>query len=404
MHSGVTESKVTRMDLWEITHRSFIRSGDAGQRPPLVIVGSAFQDLTELFSKVAATAQNRSVLLIELPGHGTNEQSSGELSHDHFADLLARFLTQIDVPKVIPVGLSYGAAAIAYAFAARHPEMVSAAIISGSSLVASETLKGVVKTLNYFAEQDRLDAFLATSVLHLVNPLTQLRPGSDQPIGRALQGRFSNLSKNRAALGRFEDHVNRALWSRVSAHPACSVLFLAGQQDSFIRPHETLALARQCPQGIFGVVHGTDHMAAIQEPALLANILRAFAAGEDLAGIRGVDWLDPHHDALDPRMAERYDGANEKVWIQTDDGRAYRGRLVNVNVHGCLIDSEADISPNKNIGKPSQISIGRGISTPAFLLSRDGGLRYYFLRTNVDSFWKFWTGIEARFGRDKKVA
>lgn len=69
------------------------------------------------------------VIRLDLPGHGlTGPDPEGRYSWSQVADLVVRFLDELDVPRATLIGNSFGGA-IAWQIAARHPERVARLVL-----------------------------------------------------------------------------------------------------------------------------------------------------------------------------------------------------------------------------------------------------------------------------------
>jgi pimeloyl-ACP methyl ester carboxylesterase len=77
------------------------------------------------------------VITVDLRGHGDSDKPEGEYNLPIFADDVAWMLEELGVGSVVVVGHSMGGSVTA-ALAARHPQLVKAAVAVDSGIISSE--------------------------------------------------------------------------------------------------------------------------------------------------------------------------------------------------------------------------------------------------------------------------
>lgn len=100
-----------------------------------MLLGGAFQSFRSFAHEVEELLNEHPVILLDLPSQGGNLQLAPELSLAQLADLIAAFIQQLQLPAVMPIGLSYGSA-LAALFAARHPQHCARLLLSGITALA----------------------------------------------------------------------------------------------------------------------------------------------------------------------------------------------------------------------------------------------------------------------------
>ena len=78
---------------WRIDYLAFSHPDNA-HKPPLLVVGGAFQNFTSYKYCVERIYQDFPVVLVDLPSLGNNTQIAPDLSMEDLADLLYEFTCQ----------------------------------------------------------------------------------------------------------------------------------------------------------------------------------------------------------------------------------------------------------------------------------------------------------------------
>lgn len=124
----------------------YLKQGDGG--PPAVFVHGFAGNLNNWLFNQAALATDRTVYLLDLPGHGLSSKNVGDGSLETLADILRDWLDAVGLPGVHIVGHSLGGG-IALALALRHPDRLLSCTLIASAALGSEIdadyIDGVVK-------------------------------------------------------------------------------------------------------------------------------------------------------------------------------------------------------------------------------------------------------------------
>src|SRR3990167_9616886 len=111
--------QVLHIGPWRLHYLAFSQHSD-DPRPPVLLLGGAFQSFRSFAGEVGELLAEHPVILLDLPSQGSNLQLAPELSLAQLADLIAAFAEHLQLPPLMPIGLSYGSA-LAALFAARPP-------------------------------------------------------------------------------------------------------------------------------------------------------------------------------------------------------------------------------------------------------------------------------------------
>ena len=94
---------------WRIDYLAFSSPANA-HKPPLLVVGGAFQNFTSYKYCVERIYEDFPVILVELPSLGNNTHIAPALIMEDLADLLYEFTLQTCLQKIQLLGLSLGSA------------------------------------------------------------------------------------------------------------------------------------------------------------------------------------------------------------------------------------------------------------------------------------------------------
>jgi pimeloyl-ACP methyl ester carboxylesterase len=131
--------------------------------PPMLLVHGWSCDHTHFAPQAEHFSKRHRVISVDLRGHGASDTPDQEYTMAGFADDLAFLCEQIGVDRPVVVGHSMGGV-IAFEMAARHPDIVGAAVAIDAPLVPPAVLTGMlsgfVEDLKSPAYQDATRGFV----------------------------------------------------------------------------------------------------------------------------------------------------------------------------------------------------------------------------------------------------
>ncbi len=98
---------ISMLGKWEIHYLAF-NGPENCQKPPLIVLGGAFQNFTSYRFFVGDVVEICPIVLVDLPSLGNNSQLASELGLEDLADLLYYWLVQENINRVSLMGLSLG--------------------------------------------------------------------------------------------------------------------------------------------------------------------------------------------------------------------------------------------------------------------------------------------------------
>lgn len=218
------------------------------------------------------------LVLIDPPGHGGSAALRGMFNFTDCARCVADLLDGLGIDRAHFVGNSWGGM-IGGTFAALYPDRLGRAVLMNCT--ASKA--GVAQKIQYAA------------LVRLATALGGIRPPLTRSAIRAFLGpttlrtRPDVVDTVRANVRSVNtDSVRWAVRSVVSARPdqrallarvTSPVLVVAGAEDATFPVAETRVMADSIPGASFTVLDGVAHLAALEDPARVNELLDAFLFG-----------------------------------------------------------------------------------------------------------------------------
>ncbi|MEY1661296.1 alpha/beta fold hydrolase [Isoalcanivorax beigongshangi] len=326
---------------WRIDYLAF-SSPENAHKPPLLVIGGAFQNFTSYKYSVEAIYNDFPVVLVDLPSLGNNDQLSPELGMEDLADLLHEFVVFTGVEKVHVMGLSLGSA-IASTFAYKYPALMDKLIVAGIVVRPRKSWRMLVEESVRVLDEGRMDEFSQAVVLYLVNYERLAETGITPTARRLFYRQMKMLSDNERE--RYKINGRRLLSVEgLLGYPQCETLVTTGEFDSFTLPWENAAFAARCPNARFALIKGADHLPQLEKRDESLALFSAFLRGDPLEPLAGLT-LYPKHKLghLERRRGERLVPCNTRGRVtcasRVSDRLGFERavKVVDINFFGCLI-------------------------------------------------------------------
>jgi pimeloyl-ACP methyl ester carboxylesterase len=134
---------------------------EKGSGPAIVFVHGWCCDHTHFTRQANYFGERFRVVSVDLRGHGVSDKPADEYTMPLFADDVAFVCRELGIGRVVAAGHSMGGNVVA-AMAARHPDLVQAAVAVDSALIATEVARQrLAPRLEAMAAADYLPAALA---------------------------------------------------------------------------------------------------------------------------------------------------------------------------------------------------------------------------------------------------
>ena len=326
---------------WRIDYLAFSHPDNA-HKPPLLVVGGAFQNFTSYKYCVERIYQDFPVVLVDLPSLGNNTQIAPDLSMEDLADLLYEFTCQSGLEKVHLMGLSLGSA-VASTFAYKYPRTTDKLIVAGIVTRPRKSWRMLVEESVRVLEQGSMDEFSQAVVLYLVNYDKMKETGITPTARKLFYRQMKQLSDNERE--RYKINGRRLLSVEgLLGYPECDTLVTTGEFDSFTLPWENASFAEKCPNAQFTLIKGADHLPQLEKREVSLDLFSTFLRGESLERVQGIRRFGKgEYQRIERRRAERLVPCNNHGYVTSESRVGDRFRfnkpvqVVDINFFGCLI-------------------------------------------------------------------
>ena len=319
---------------WRTRYLGFARP-KTRHLPPVVFIGGAFQNAWSFRAEVAGLLDLRPILIVELPGQGGNTQVCAEFGFTELAKLLAQVLDHLGLDQILPIGLSYGAA-IVHRFGVLFPERAQKLVLVGVAPRLPRSAHRFSRAFAWLLHNDQKQAFATALTQHLFNVAALHHTGVSLELMQRLAGSILKFDANQTE--RFDANLRRLHVEQLEGQPQQPTLVLAGRHDSFVPPHEALAVANACGAGQMALATDCDHLAPLERPERLVAIYRALLQDKPIDSVPSMLTGKRATRALaERRLSPRCWGQRAKLVLTSPDGQRFDAELVDVSSHGCRV-------------------------------------------------------------------
>ncbi|WP_410211021.1 alpha/beta fold hydrolase [Aquirhabdus sp.] len=349
---------------WKVEFLAFANEATR-HLPPVVILGGAFQNFNSYKYCVEPLLETGSVILVDLPSLGSNDQVhnlvTGERSLDldigDLAQILGDWTNSVHLNKVSMMGMSLGSV-IAANFAAAHPEKMSRLVLMGVMQQTRKSWRMLIQEACDLLHENRMVEFGQAMVLFLVNH-ARMKETRMSPTARKLFfQQMSNFGLNERL--RYEINANRLLRIKHVPSPSCQTLVATGQYDSFTLPHENAKFALSCPHMQFALIKNADHVPQLQKRRETLELFTTFLRGEPIDQLDGIMPMSREElQQMDRRGEERVKLVDSTCQM-THRTKADFNMTVNVvdlTYFGLLLEAGSEANAAAILAEPRDLSI-----------------------------------------------
>ncbi len=356
---------------------------------PLVILGGAFQKFHSFKKEVEVLCQDMPVVLVDLPGQGSNDQLGEGLNFDDYAAILRDFLDELKIKKIVPVALSYGSA-IGFTFAAHYPERTHRLILGGTTPKLRKSVRILLEESIEAMNEGRMKDFSTGVILNLFNYSQRKRIKIPRLLIRGFHKSLMNLSeedKKRYLVNTTRLLNLNGLGDRA---PQCETLVIAGEFDNFTTPSECLEVANRCEKRVVGILRNCDHLAPFVRKNLMISTYRSFALHGEVEDSEGISNYAHRDIPLEKKILEPRWTYTGQVKIKCPQNTwEHYVNVINLNSYGLCVDVGENIISQEKLqnSKIEFVNEGFELDTIFFASSRDG-IRGIFKRYDFDTYDK----------------
>ncbi|CAM9889551.1 unnamed protein product [Chrysoparadoxa australica] len=373
---------------WQVNYLAFAQQSFEGISP-LVILGGAFQKFHSFKKEVEKLCQWMPVILVDLPGQGSNDQNADSLGFTEYADILSDFVDELKIGRITPVALSYGSA-IGFTFAGKYPEKTNRLILGGTTPKLRKSVRILLEESLIALEQGRMKDFATGVILNLFNYSQRKRTKIPRMLIRGFHKSLLNLSVEDQA--RYVSNTTRLLNldGLDNYKPTCETLVLAGEFDNFTTATECLDVANRCTNATMTILRGCDHLAPFVKKDLMISTYRSFALEGIIVESEGITIFHEKEIPLEKRILEPRWSYKGKVKLKDpSQGWEKDVEVINFNSYGLCINYDGQFLSQESLRNLVVEFDGEDLSLETiFFDSARDGLRGIFKRYDFDTYEK----------------
>lgn len=228
------------------------------------------------------------VVLVDPPGHGGSQSLTEMFTFGDCARCVADILDGLGLDQAHFVGNSWGGM-IGATFAATHPERIGRAVLmnctAGRAGISQKARYAMLLRIAQW--QGEIGPALIRSVLKAFLGPTTLRERPD--VVAQVRSAVKSVDVPSVSWA-----VKSVVPARPDQRPLCAgittpVLVVAGTEDATFGPREAIAMADAIPNSAIRVLDGVAHLAGLENPALVSNLVDEFLFGDTATGENNSD-------------------------------------------------------------------------------------------------------------------
>lgn len=377
------EPRQSMLGKWEV-HYSAFNSVIDSKKPPLIVLGGAFQNFTSYRFFVSDVLEITSVILVDLPSLGNNSQLASDLGLEDLADLLYQWLVQEQVDKVSLMGLSLGSV-VASTFAFKRPEMTERLIMTGTLSKPRKSWRMLLEESLRVLDEQRMTEFGEAVVLYLVNHARLKETAIPDVACRLFRRQMKNFTENEQE--RYRINARRLLSvEEVLGYPSCPTVVATGEYDSFTLPYENAIFAANCPNATFAIIEKADHLPQLERRDATVGMFCAFLREEDIGDVEGIKKLTRSESlAIERRGEPRYALHKPEAYVLSFshvDGSVQVDapvKIIDINFFGCLLTYEDTVFTVQEYARGLVLCLHESLRIEMLVFDRgDGWIRCLF--------------------------
>ncbi|MBO9098448.1 MULTISPECIES: 3-oxoadipate enol-lactonase [unclassified Rhizobium] len=244
--------------------------GAPADKPTIVFANALGTDFRIWRDVIVRLAGDFAIVLYDKRGHGLSDVGQTPYAIEDHAGDLAGLLDMLSVSNAYICGLSVGGL-IAQSLYQRRPELVRGLILCGTA-----PRIGTPDLWN-----DRIAAVKAGGIEALADGIMErwFTEEFRRPENTAYAG-YRNMLVRQPAEGYVAtcEALRDADYETAATSIAVPTICVAGGKDGSTPPDVVLAMAKRIPDARYELIRDAGHIACVEQPALLTEIIKAFIA------------------------------------------------------------------------------------------------------------------------------
>jgi 3-oxoadipate enol-lactonase len=248
-----------------------IRTGKQGA-PLVVLVHAVGVDLTYWGDQIEMLQNSYDVIAYDLPGHGGSAKPAKGFGFADAVETLVKVITGADVGPAHIVGLSVGGM-IAQNLALARPDLVRSLALIDTISTFPEAVRTALLERARLTRADGMGAILK------------------QTLERWFTGDFAKrrpdvIDRTTKTLLADDPEIHAGMWEMIATLDTAPklgdlkkpTLVIVGEHDPTTPVAASRAIAERIPGAVLQIVPGASHMAPLEKPAQVNEILKSFLA------------------------------------------------------------------------------------------------------------------------------
>ncbi|HXU03796.1 MAG TPA: alpha/beta fold hydrolase [Polyangia bacterium] len=240
---------------------------DRGSGPVTVLLHPFPLTRTAWAGLADALAAHRRVIAVDARGFGSTPVAGQSFAITDIADDVAALLDRLEIPRASVLGMSMGGYA-ALAFAARHPERLSALVLADTRAAADSAETRAARAAALAAVDASPAAYLAASLPRLLSP--HAPPALAAHVRSRAETRAASL---RAGIEALRDRPDR---SAELGAIACPTLVVCGTEDQVTPAAEMQQIAAAIAGARFVPIADAGHLSHVEAPGAFLHAVTTF--------------------------------------------------------------------------------------------------------------------------------
>ncbi len=251
---------------------------DAGEGHVLLFVHGFPLDHTMWSAQLDFFQQGYRVIAPDLRGFGKSGGADDLLTMEQLADDLNSLLDALEIDEPITLcGLSMGGY-IAFQFALKYPERLARLILCDTKAAADSQEVQMNREVVASQVLEEGPQFLVEG---MIEKLFAVMTGQTHP---EIVKQIREVIKNSSPLA--VAGASRGMGQRIDAQPHLAQfevpsLVLCGSEDVITPPEEMEKFSRKMPQAEYHTIPGAGHMAPLEKPEVVNNLIQEFLSESD---------------------------------------------------------------------------------------------------------------------------
>jgi pimeloyl-ACP methyl ester carboxylesterase len=245
-----------------------------GSGSPVVLIHGVGLDATMWQSQIDVLAEQHEIIVYDMLGHGDSALPNENDGLDAYADQLALLLDHLGIKRVAVVGFSMGGL-VARAFALSHPGRIAAMVVLSSVYDRDESQRVSVRQRIVQTRDQGPTANVDEALKRWFSPeFHQTHPNYVTAIQQTVINNNPLGYYHSYFLFGTQDNFGSEQLSTIQV----PVMVATGELDTGSTPRMARALAQKLPNAESFILPGLRHMAPIEAPKAVNDLLKSFFA------------------------------------------------------------------------------------------------------------------------------